>query len=206
MTRVAAAAVPLAWYGFAVVARRPAEIPADYWALARSQTGFRLELGGRQEPADWPTFARRLFGLTAAEGVPNKEMVEFLAYGDSDKGSHRFAAFDAEGRPLGVLYVAAEPVAASRAWVCQQFDSGMLDCGARRAILAGRACEGNADPGPIVCSCFAVGRNQILAAVDAQKLASVDDVSAATSAGSNCGSCRAEIQGLIDHVTVEAAE
>ncbi len=206
MTRVAAKAVPLAWYGFAVVARRPADIPADYWALARSQVGFRLELGGRQAPADWPTFARRLFGLTAAEGAPNKEMAEFLAYGDSDKGSHRFAAFDAEGRPLGVLYIAAEPVAASRAWVCQQFDSGMLDCGARRAILAGRASEAGADPGPIVCSCFAVGRNQILAAVGAQKLTSVDCVSAATSAGSNCGSCRAEIQGLIDHVTVEAAE
>lgn len=201
MSRVAAEAVPLAWYGFAVVARKPAEIPADYWALARSETGFRLELGGRQSPADWPAFARRLFGLTEAE-----DAVEFLAYGDSDKGSHRFAAFDGAGRPLGVLYVAAEPVAASRAWVCRQFDSGLPEAGTRRAILAGRASEGTADPGPIVCSCFAVGRNQILAAVGSKNLTTVDSVSKATSAGSNCGSCRAEIQGLIDHVSVQAAE
>jgi len=38
------------------------------------------------------------------------------------------------------------------------------------------------------------------------KAATLDDVGRATAAGSNCGSCRAEIQGLIDHVTVQAAE
>jgi len=37
------------------------------------------------------------------------------------------------------------------------------------------------------------------------KAATLDDVGAATSAGSNCGSCRAEIQGLIDHAAVQPA-
>jgi assimilatory nitrate reductase catalytic subunit len=199
MTRVRAEAFALAWYGFAVVARRPQRIEADYWAIARTESGYRLELGGQAQPADWQAAARQLFGI--AEG----EDVEFLAYGDRDKGVHRFAAFT-DGRPLGVLYVAPEPVAASRAWVCRQFDAGQLDCATRRLLLAGRAGQGAADPGPIVCSCFAVGRNQILAVLGEGKAATLDDVGRATAAGSNCGSCRAEIQGLIDHVTVQAAE
>jgi assimilatory nitrate reductase catalytic subunit len=199
MTRVAAAAFPLAWYGFAVVARKPQSIDADYWAVARTAAGYRLELGGRQAPADWQAFARRLFGLA------DNESVELLAYGDADKGRHRFAAF-AAGRPLAVLYVAAEPVEVSRAWVCQQFDAGATDCAARGLLLAGRAARSSADPGPIVCSCFAVGRNQIVAAIGAGRAATLEAVGAATSAGSNCGSCRAEIQGLIDDVAVQAAE
>jgi bacterioferritin-associated ferredoxin len=191
-------AVALAWYGFAVVARRPETIAADYWALARSEAGWRIELGGKDQPADWQHFARRLFGLGEEEDA------ELLAYGDADIGSHRFAAF-AGARPLGVLYVAAEPVAASRAWVCQQFGAGLVDSAGRRGLLVGRPSQGVADPGLIVCSCFAVGRNAILAAL-ASGAGSIDGVGSATSAGTNCGSCRAEIQGLIDHVAVAAAE
>ncbi|WP_340117794.1 molybdopterin-dependent oxidoreductase [Pelagibius sp. 7325] len=198
MTRVAAEAVDLVWYGFAVVALRPAGIDADYWAVARTESGWRLELGGRAHPADWQAFAGQLFGLGDGEDV------ELLAYVDADKGSHRFAAF-AGARPLGLLYVAAEPVAASRAWVCRQFDRGQLEGTGRCSLLVGRPSQAAADPGPIVCSCFAVGRNAILTAL-AGGAGSVEGVGAATSAGSNCGSCRAEIQGLIDHVSVAAAE
>ncbi|MGD1878995.1 MAG: molybdopterin-dependent oxidoreductase, partial [Kiloniellaceae bacterium] len=203
MTPVRAEAVALAWYGFAVVARRPEEISADYWALARTEAGWRLELGGKDRPADWQDFARRLFGLG------DEEDAELLAYGDADKGSHRFAAFSGV-RPLGLLYVAAEPVAASRAWVCQQFDAGARDVGqveaaARCGLLVGRPSQGAADPGPIICSCFAVGRNAILAAL-AGGAGGVEGVGEVTAAGTNSGSCRAEIKGLIDHVTVQAAE
>jgi assimilatory nitrate reductase catalytic subunit len=197
--RVAAAAFPLAWYGFAVIARKPQAIAADYWAVARTAGGWRLELGGRKAPADWQSFARRLFG--PAEPA----LVELLAYGDADKGRHRFAAF-ADGRPHGLLYVAAEPVEVSRAWACRQFAAGLADDADRRALLAGRAALGLVDPGPIVCSCFAVGRNQILSALGDGGARNVEAVGAATSAGSNCGACRAEIQRLIEHAAAQAAE
>ena len=199
MTRVRAEAFPLAWYGFAVAARRPQAVATDYWAIAPTESGYRVELGGQARPADWQDFTRSLFGLAG------EDEVEFLAYGDRDRGVHRFAAFTG-GRPLGVLYVAPEPVVASRAWVCQQFGAGLADYRERRLLLAGRAGQGGADPGPIVCSCFAVGRNHILAVLGQGKAATVEAVGALTSAGSNCGSCRAEIQGLIAHVTAQAAE
>ncbi|MPZ12129.1 MAG: molybdopterin-dependent oxidoreductase, partial [Kiloniellaceae bacterium] len=53
MTRVSAAAFPAAWYGFAVVVHRPQAVAADYWALARTEGGWRIELGGLEAPADW---------------------------------------------------------------------------------------------------------------------------------------------------------
>ena len=63
------------------------------------------------------------------------------------------------------------------------------------------------DPGPMVCSCFGVGVNTILAAIEDGGLVSVDEVGAALQAGTNCGSCRPEITGLLSRVTLhEAAE
>ncbi|MCB1329817.1 MAG: nitrate reductase, partial [Maritimibacter sp.] len=44
------------WYGFAVAASAPqvtAELGAEYWALARTEHGYRAELAGRDAPDDW---------------------------------------------------------------------------------------------------------------------------------------------------------
>ena len=38
---------PAAWYGFALMREKPQEIPAGYWALARTGFGWRVELAGR---------------------------------------------------------------------------------------------------------------------------------------------------------------
>jgi NAD(P)H-nitrite reductase large subunit len=43
-----------------------------------------------------------------------------------------------------------------------------------------------------------VGANIILDAVHAKNLASADDVATATGAGSGCGSCRPEIQRMLE--------
>src|SRR5690606_32579033 len=59
-TRVRLASFPAAWFGFAAVATRPARIAADYWAAARSEAGWRLELAGREPPPDWLEWAASL--------------------------------------------------------------------------------------------------------------------------------------------------
>ena len=53
------------------------------------------------------------------------------------------------------------------------------------------------DPGPTLCSCFGVGVNTILTAIETDGLMSVEAVGAALSAGTNCGSCRPEIAALL---------
>lgn len=55
--------------------------------------------------------------------------------------------------------------------------------------------------GPIVCSCFAVHQNEILEFAASGAL-SVTAVGAAGKAGTNCGSCRPEIQALLTSLSV----
>ena len=53
------------------------------------------------------------------------------------------------------------------------------------------------DRGPIVCVCFDVGLNTLLAAITGQRLVTVEAVGAALHAGTNCGSCRPAIAKLL---------
>ncbi len=63
--------------------------------------------------------------------------------------------------------------------------------------IAGRPGKGGIDRGATVCACFGVGANEIAAAV-ARGCTTVAAVGEALQAGTNCGSCRAEIRTIID--------
>ena len=175
---VAVLPFPAAWYGFAVSRIRPAPA-ADYWALARDDAGWRLELAGLSPVADWGVYAAGLFGLNTAPVV-----VE-----DRARGVAR-VAFDADGRLDAALFVARGPVAVARAHA-----AGLLGT-PTETPLAGRPADGARDPGPTVCACSGVGRNAILAAA-MDGAADLDAVGAATGAGVTCGACRPEIARLI---------
>jgi assimilatory nitrate reductase catalytic subunit len=95
------------------------------------------------------------------------------------------------------LFLAAEPVPVSRDWAVEQLGVDFKEPRRRLAIVAARPGVGAIDRGATVCSCFSVGTKQIAAAV-ANGCASVDTIGQATQAGTNCGSCRAEIQKIID--------
>jgi hypothetical protein len=49
----------------------------------------------------------------------------------------------------------------------------------RLAILAGRAPKGGVETGPILCSCFAIGRSTLLRAIRGDKLVSVEAIEGA---------------------------
>ncbi|MBP7064481.1 nitrate reductase [Ferrovibrio sp.] len=176
-----------AWYGFAVLAEKPAQLEAGYWALAPAKAGWRVELADTALPDDWDAYARALFGAGD---------VEMLAYHDAAGAQHRFAAFR-DGRLLGAFFVAPEPVAVSRAWAAEQLEAVELDPAARLRLLAGRAGAEQPDRGAIVCACFEIGVNQIVASINAGCV-DVEAVGVALRAGTNCGSCRSEIRRLID--------
>ena len=187
-TPVSVRRLAAAWYGFAVSARKPVPGQAFYWATARAVGGWRIELADMQAPADWGGFAAGLFGI-------GRGGEEILAYHDGACGVRRLAAFDG-ARLLGALFVAPRPVAVSRAWAVAQL-SARHDTASRARLLAGRAGENAADPGATICSCFSIGANQIADAV-AAGAETVDAVGGRLKAGTNCGSCRAEIRRLID--------
>jgi assimilatory nitrate reductase catalytic subunit len=181
---------PAAWYGFAVCRRRPA-LQSEYWAIARAKGGWRAELAGLRAPADWTETAHALLA-----GGEKQDGLDVLAYFDRSTGQHRFAAFE-DDRLTGALFVSPEPVAVARDFIADQLEASFAAPAERFRLLAGRAPAGRPDAGPIVCACFEVGRNRILEVIRASGGASVETVGAATSAGTNCGSCRAEIGELI---------
>lgn len=65
-------------------------------------------------------------------------------------------------------------------------------------LLAGRPATGYVDPGPLVCSCMAVGENIIIETITKQQCMSAHAVGKACRAGTNCGSCVSQINALID--------
>ena len=183
-------------YGFAVLTHEPSAIEADYWAIARCDGGWRVELAFSQDDRDWPAFAATLFGESAE--------TETLSYHDAQGGQQRYACFAGE-RLLGALFLAPEPVPVPRNWLVEQLTVRHEGRRARLGVIAGRPRRGTIDRGATVCSCFGVGVNQITQAV-AAGCQTIDAIGEATHAGTNCGSCRAEIRGIIEAHRLKAAE
>ncbi len=184
------------WHAFAVTLEQPAPGLADYVAIARLQSGYRCELAGKTEPDDWDAFARALPGLS-------EDGLETLAYRDETAGRHRLAIFSGE-RLVGALFVARGPLGIARTWIGDQLGRAVLPED-RLRLLAGRPGAAVRDRGPIVCACLDVGRNEIAAAITAGGARSVAAVGLAVKAGTNCGSCRSDIQRIIDDAALEKA-
>ncbi|SES14435.1 assimilatory nitrate reductase (NADH) alpha subunit apoprotein [Tranquillimonas rosea] len=187
---VSVAPFQAAWHAFAVSALR-ATPRCEYWARARSEKGWRLELAGRARPMDWEATARALFDLPDAT-------VQSVA--DPARGLTRLA-FSENGRLVAALFVGLEPVALSREHL-----AGLLG-DAAETPLSGRPGADMPDPGPVLCSCLNVGMNTILSAIESGDALSVEQIGTALGAGTNCGSCKPEIAALLSQAAAkEAAE
>ncbi len=180
---------PARWYGFAVALRRPNIAGLDYWALARVDGGWQAELGGLAVPTDWHDFGRAVVGIV-------DDTARLVTYDDAASGRHRLAVFR-DGSLEAALFVGPTPLALSRAFVAAALGDTMSEADGRR-LLAGRPGAGRVDKGETVCACFQVGGNQIRAALAQPGCTTVAAVGAALRAGTNCGSCRPEIQRIIE--------
>ncbi len=183
-------------YAFAVSQMKPTKPNAAYWALAKADGGWRLELAFTAPVEQWADWCRRTFAIP--------EGVEPLGYADAQTGDVRLAFFDGP-RLLAAFFLAREPVAVARNWAIAQLTAEHANLRKRFALVAGRPGADKPDPGATVCSCFGVGVNQIVAAVRGG-CHSVEAIGKALNAGTNCGSCRAEIRGIVDGCLAAAAE
>jgi assimilatory nitrate reductase catalytic subunit len=174
------------WYGFAL-AREPLVLPpSSYRAVSRGAGYWRYELAGEELPASWPEWADGVLGARASR----------IELSDAAGGRYRGADV-ANDRLNACLFVAAAKSLPSRTWLATLFGSPKLRDADRLAILAGRAPTGALESGPVVCSCFAVGRSTLLRAIRGDGLVSVEQIGRALYAGTNCGSCIPELQGLL---------
>ena len=135
--------------------------------------------------------ARALFDL------PTAELTSVTGPG---QGNARLA-FRENGQLVAALFVSPTPIAVMRDYLATLPDQP------DQSLLSGRSPADVPDPGPILCSCFGVGVNTILSAIEADGLLSVEAIGAALQAGTNCGSCRPELADLLASVQQrEAAE
>jgi assimilatory nitrate reductase catalytic subunit len=174
-----------AWYGF-VLSRVPLA-PADcsYVARAQGQGYWRYELAGEQLPSSWSAWADGLLG-------PREERLEF-----SDSAGRYRGARVVGDRLQACVFVGTTKALPSRTWLASLFAEDALADAARYAILAGRSAKPGMETGPIVCSCFSVGRSTLLRAIRAQTLVSPEQIGKALRAGTNCGSCLPELKALL---------
>lgn len=188
---VSVARFDAAWYGFAV-SGAPIRPDCAYWARAKTTAGWRVEMAGEEPISDWEHHAREMFGL------PEASLQTMI---DAARGEARLVFQDDSGRLLAALFVSRRPVSVQRAYLAT------LPGQESGAAVTGRAPADLPDPGPIVCSCFSVGANDILRAVETGTPMTVEAIGEALQAGTNCGSCRSEIADLLARVPLsEAAE
>jgi assimilatory nitrate reductase catalytic subunit len=193
-TPVAVEAFDPAWFGFALSREKPQNLDCAYWARARTEGGWRLELAGAAPVPDWDFFARASLGLDAS--------AELIVTRDAGAGAYRCVALEG-GEVRGLLLVARTPVAAARAWLCEQFARPDAE---PSSLLAGRPSRTTRDPGRKICVCFNVGANTILDAIEEKTLRDAAAVGEATLAGTGCGSCKPEIERLLNQPARVAAD
>jgi len=170
------------WYGFAASAAQM-QPGAPYSAIARTTTGSSCELAGMTPVADWEQEARNALNLATGTASIMR---------DTTKGTVRVAIHDNEILK-GLFFVSPQPVLVSRELAVSLINTPEPALTA----LAGIPRSGQADPGRVVCACLNVGINTLRQAIH-DGARSVPELGKCTSAGTSCGSCKPELQSLID--------
>ena len=186
----------VSWHGFILTRQPLATLDLTWWTLAHGAKFYRYELAGRRVYSDWSSWARRLLNATDPDA-------DWLEYSDPSAGVYRGALL-IEDRIAACVFLSPRPDLPSRTWLSKLFSKERLTDNDRAGLLVGQAPDPRADTGPIVCSCFGIGKKTICEAIAKHKLATPQEVGQKLRAGTNCGSCVGEIKSLIAEVSASS--
>ena len=186
--------VEFAYRGFALTRERIALPHGTWFARVAVAGGHGLLFATNELPARWHGLAEQLI-------ADDTERAEYI---DLPRGIVRIAAFR-DGRIEACIFCG--PAQNSPHWeiVRALFDAGVLAERDRRILLSGRSAEGMAESGPIVCACFGVGLEAIRRAMTQGTAVNVAEIGRALRAGTNCGSCIPELQGIVERAAAAPA-
>jgi assimilatory nitrate reductase catalytic subunit len=179
--QVSLAPYQAAWYGYGV-ALHPVTSTLDYFAFRPLKVGRAFECADGVLPKNWSRLVTELF--------PHIEITSSV-YGSNSAHYRCLALID--GRMTFAFFASDKPVSVSRDWLQQQLGTA----GNPLEILAGRPMAAGEDKGPILCACMNVGRHEITRFISQNERVSLQSVCNATGAGTGCGSCRPEVQRMI---------
>ena len=180
---------------------RLAQAAMDWHAFALTRREFAPAAPFTAKiPLDGPVWRYELAGTGPAAGAHAALLdalggaAPWMALRDPTAAVYR-AAQIADGQLQACLFTGPDHALPSRDWLISLFAQPALAAADRRALLAARR-PGGAAPEPPICVCMGVGAGAIRAAITGG-CRDVAAVGAATKAGTNCGSCKPEIAGIL---------
>ena len=169
-----------------------------WWAKITTTKALRYELADRQKFAHITEHLKELFPF-------QDESFEWLNLEDQTAHISHTVVLK-EGHLIASLYIAPKALLPDRDWIASLFKRERLSAMHRKALLAGQPMSMVSNEGPLVCSCFKVGKNRIIETIKTKNITDEKQITACLKAGGNCGSCLPEIRGLIKACQMEAVE
>lgn len=178
-----------AWHGF-VLSREPIKLYGlKYWVKTRRNGLWHYEIAGDEHIDDWNAWARDRVDCLD----PDAQWSEYF-----DKAQSRYrGSHVVDDRLESCVFIGPDIDLPERDWLISLFGSEALSIQERSRLLAGSPSADTPDPGPVVCSCFGVGRNTIIQSILDKGLKTTEEVGAMLQAGTNCGSCLPELKALL---------
>lgn len=158
-----------------------------YWSCAKVSEGWRYDIVSHLTPYVSFQYWRSLL---------DNNGIQLVEFQDDKHGEYRLAGYRKE-KMMAAVFISTDPVSSAKQWVAAQLDEN-ISSQHRLRVIAGVPSGDIPDAGSTVCSCFMVGVNQINRCLLEQKCSSVDEIGELLGAGTNCGSCRGEVQALIN--------
>jgi len=184
-TPAAVAPISFARHGFALGLSRHALPDDTYWSAVTVRNGSGLLLASDASIDAWREAFRGAMGSA-----------ELAEYRDEFRGVYRVAAF-AAGKLEACLFLGPSDTPSAWHQIRALFEVGVLDAAQRQALLSGRAANGAASAGPVVCACFSVGLTTIRDKIESGEATTVDEIGKLLRAGTNCGSCVPELKRIL---------
>lgn len=169
-----------------------------WWTKITTVKALRYELADRQKFAYTTEHLKELFPF-------QDESFEWLNLEDQTAHISHTVVLK-EGHLIASLYIAPKALLPDRDWIASLFKRERLSAMHRKALLAGQPMSMVNNEGPLVCSCFKVGKNRIIETIKTKNITDEKQITACLKAGGNCGSCLPEIRGLIKACQMEAVE
>lgn len=179
----------VSWHGFILSRASLAKLDVTWWTRARGAKFLRYEIAGRRAANDWSLWARALLNVRQSDA-------DWLEYADNNAGVYRGALL-VDDRVDACIFVSPRSDLPSRTWLASLFGKERINDPDRAGLLVGQPADPRADTGPVVCSCFGVGRKTICDAISKHDLSTTQQIGQQLRAGTNCGSCVPEIRMLL---------